>query len=127
MEGQRERAAVIGLGSMGLGIAQSLLRAGRSVSGYDPDPVALAKFADLGGAPALDAAEAARDANAVVVVVVNAAQTEAVLFGRDTACGITKTMRQDGVILSSATMAPADARRFADRCAEVASIISTPQ
>jgi 3-hydroxyisobutyrate dehydrogenase len=113
-----ERTAVIGLGSMGLGIAQSLLRAGRIVSGYDPDPAALAKFADLGGVSASDTAEAARDADAAIVVVVNAAQTDTVLFGRDTVHGIVSTMRQGGVVLSSATMSPTDARRFADRCGE---------
>ena len=111
-----ERTTVIGLGSMGLGIARSLLRAGRSISGYDSDAGALANFADLGGTPASDAAEAARDAETVVVVVVNAAQTEAVLFGRDGVHGISETMRQGGVVLSSATMSPTDARRFADRC-----------
>lgn len=59
------RTVVIGLGSIGLGIAPSLLRAGRSVSGYDSASGALA---DLGGAPALDAAEVARGSGATVEV-----------------------------------------------------------
>ena len=108
--------AVIGLGSMGLGMAGSLLRAGHDVAGFDPDPKALAKFAALGGRPAPSAAEAARDAGAIIVVVVNAAQTEAVLFGGEAGDGAVATMRSGGVVLSSATMAPADARRFGERC-----------
>ena len=110
------RVAVIGLGSMGLGVAQSLLRSGLAVAGFDPDPVALAKFADLGGIASADATQAARDADAVVVVVVNAAQTETVLFGSGKDAGATAVMRPGGVVLSSATMSPTDARRFAERC-----------
>lgn len=109
-------AAIIGLGSMGMGVAQSLLRAGLATSGYDPAETSLARFAEAGGRAASDAGEAARDADAVVVVVVNAAQTESVLFGDATGAGAVSAMRPGGVVLSSATMAPLDARRLAQRC-----------
>ncbi len=112
----QEPVAVIGLGSMGMGVAQSLIRAGMRVSGFDMAGDALARFAEAGGQAKRDVAEAARDAVAVVVVVVTAAQTEAVLFGADGRDGATATMRKGGVILSSATMAPTDARRLAERC-----------
>ena len=111
-----ELVAVIGLGSMGMGVAQSLIRAGMRVSGFDMAHDALARFAEAGGQATHDAAEAARDATAVIVVVVTAAQTEAVLFGADGRDGATATMRKGGVVLSSATMAPTDARRLAERC-----------
>ena len=112
----QEPVAVIGLGSMGMGVAQSLIRAGMRVSGFDTAGDVLAKFAEGGGRAAPDPAEAARDAVAVVVVVVTAAQTETVLFGEDGRDGATATMRKGGVVLSSATMAPTDARRLAERC-----------
>ena len=115
-QGEMEQVAVIGLGSMGMGVAQSLLRAGIQVSGFDMSGEALARFEEEGGRAARDAAEAARDAAVVVVVVVTAAQTETVLFGADDQDGATATMRKGGVVLSSATMAPTDARRLADRC-----------
>ncbi len=108
--------AVIGLGSMGLGIAKSLLRKGFSVAGYDIDKGAAGRLAAAGGQPAESPAAAARGASAVVTVVVNAAQTEAVLFGPE---GAAATMRPDGVILSSATMSPSDARRFGKRAGEM--------
>ena len=44
--------AVIGLGSMGGGMAASLLRAGANVRGYDPSSEALARFSQLGGTAA---------------------------------------------------------------------------
>jgi len=108
-----ERVAVIGLGSMGLGVATTIIGAGFRVAGYDPAATALTRFADAGGTAASHPAEAARDAGIVVVVVVNALQTEAVLFGAD---GAMAAMRRGGVVLSSATMAPADARRLAQLC-----------
>ena len=55
-------------------------------------------------------AEAARDADIVVSVVVNAAQTEAILFGKD---GAAETLAKDAVFISSATMDPEIARRLA--------------
>ena len=111
-----EATAVIGLGSMGLGIGQSLLRTAMPVTGYDPDATALAKFVAGGGQAASGPAEAAQDMAAVVTVVVNAAQTETVLFGGDGSKGAVATMRRGGVVLSSATMSPQDARRLAERC-----------
>ena len=116
--GAPETVAVIGLGSMGLGVATSLLRTGVAVSGYDPAGEAMARFVELGGISAPDAPRAARDADVVVVVVVNAAQTDAVLFGADGTPGVTSTMRPGGVVLSSATMAPHDARRLAAGCTQ---------
>ena len=102
---------------MGLGVATSLLRKGVPVSGYDPSSEATAKFVTVGGRAASDASEAARDAQVVIIVVVNAMQTDAVLFGLDGTGGAASTMQRGGVVLSSATMAPHDARRLAAGCA----------
>ncbi|WP_454684982.1 L-threonate dehydrogenase [Ancylobacter moscoviensis] len=107
--------AVIGLGSMGFGMASSLLRHGHIVSGYDPAPAAIAKLASAGGTSARSPAEAVRGASIVLCVVVNSVQTEAVLFAEN---GVFPVMAPGSVFVSSATMAPADARRFAARLAE---------
>ncbi|GJD77732.1 L-threonate dehydrogenase [Methylobacterium gregans] len=109
------RAAVIGLGSMGAGMAASLLRAGFSVSACDVNREAVARFEAAGGRGAASPAEAAEGADVVVCVVVNAAQTEAVLFGPEGAAG---TMRPGAVFVSSATMDPAIARGLAARLEE---------
>src|SRR5689334_2132198 len=79
----KPRAAVIGLGSMGFGMATSLRRAGLEVSGCDVSADTVARFVAEGGKGATTPAEAARNADIVVSVVVNAAQTEAILFGKD--------------------------------------------
>ncbi len=109
-QGTALRAAVIGLGSMGFGMAQSLRRAGFDVAGTDVNPEAVARFVAEGGRGAASPAEAAADASVVVCVVVNAAQTEAVLFGPG---GVAAAMPEGAVFVSSATMDPAVARRLA--------------
>jgi len=110
--GNAVRCAVIGLGSMGLGMARSLLRSGFPVTGFDVSADAVARFAAAGGAAAATPAAAARGATIVVAVVVNAAQTEAVLFGEN---GCAEAMAPGSVFVSSATMAPDVARRLAGR------------
>ena len=105
-------AAVIGLGSMGFGMAASLLRAGFTVAACDVNPDAVARFSAAGGRGVASPAEAADGAGVVICVVVNAAQTEAVLFGEN---GAAAAMPEGAVFVSSATMDPAVARRLAAR------------
>ena len=98
---------VIGLGSMGFGMASSLLRDGFSVTGYDLNAEAVDRLVELGGKPAKNLAEAATGADVVLCVVVNAAQTESALFGAEGAAAV---MAPGGVMLSCATMPPDAAR-----------------
>jgi len=107
-----QRIAVIGLGSMGFGMATSLLRAGFAVTGCDVSADSVARFKTAGGEGATTPAEVVRDAEIVVSVVVNAAQTEAVLFGED---GALEAMAPGAVFVSAATMDPEIARRLAAR------------
>jgi L-threonate 2-dehydrogenase len=106
------KVAVIGLGTMGFGMAQSLRRSGFNVIGYDVVAAAAGRFAAEGGASAASPAEAAIGADAIVCAVVNAAQTEAVLFGGE---GLAGTAKSGAVFISSATMDPAAARRLGEK------------
>ncbi|HXO03492.1 MAG TPA: L-threonate dehydrogenase [Stellaceae bacterium] len=106
------RVAVIGLGSMGFGMATALLRAGLDVTGCDVMPATIARFVAAGGHGAATPAEAVSKADIVVSVVVNAAQTEAILFGPD---GAAVGMPEGSVLVSSATMDPEIARGLAKR------------
>lgn len=98
-------------------MATSLQRVAE-VTGYDPDADAARRFTEAGGTVMGSAAEAARDADVLVVAVVNALQTEGVLFGTPQASGAVSAMRANGVVISSATMAPDEARRIAARVSE---------
>src|ERR1700736_2377795 len=106
----KPRVAVIGLGSMGFGMATSLRRAGFDVTGCDVSAEAVARFVAEGGRGAGTPGEAAKGADIVVSVVVNAAQTETILFG---GAGVAETLASDAVFVSSATMDPDVARRLA--------------
>src|SRR5690349_24241640 len=109
-ESAKPRMAVIGLGSMGFGMATSLRRAGFEVTGCDASADSVARFVADGGKGARTPAEAAKDADIVVSVVVNAAQTETILFG---AGGVAETLAKGAVFISSATMDPDVVRRLA--------------
>lgn len=108
-----QRLAVIGLGSMGYGIAQSCLRAGHATLGADVMADREDRFRAEGGLEAT-LADAADTLDAVIVVVLNAAQTEAVLFGDN---GIVPRLKTGAVVLACATVPPAFAREMQDRCA----------
>ena len=67
---------VIGLGAMGLGMAQSLRRAGHLPHVCDARPSVAQVFAQDGGTACPTPAALGRHCQVVVSVVVNAAQTE---------------------------------------------------
>ena len=109
------RVALFGLGAMGFGMAGALHRAGLATHGFDLDSEAVARFIKAGGAEgSLDDVAAGLDA--VVIVVVNGAQTESVLFGGD---GIAAKLAKGTVVVACATMAPDLARSLAARCADL--------
>lgn len=106
------KVAAIGLGSMGYGMASSLLRAGHEVYGVDVNADAMARFRSDGGAAGA-LADVAGELDAVVVVVLNAAQTETVLFGDD---GVVAGLRKGAVVMACATVPPEFARDMEARC-----------
>jgi L-threonate 2-dehydrogenase len=106
---------VVGLGAMGLGVARSLLRAGFKVHACDVRAQALEAFAAEGGIACATPAELGSQCEVVVTVVVNAAQTEAVLFGTDAQPGAVSTMKPGGVVLACATVSPAFAIELGKR------------
>jgi 3-hydroxyisobutyrate dehydrogenase len=106
---------VIGLGSMGRGAALTALRRGVPTWGLDLNPAACAAVAEAGGRIAASLAELARHCDAVQVLVVNAAQTEQVLFGED---GLAAHLKPGAVVITSATVDPTLPPAWAARLAE---------
>src|SRR6201996_7204361 len=94
---------VIGLGAMGLGVARSLLRAGVRVHACDLRRAVLDNFAAEGGVACANPAELGAQCEVVITVVVNAAQTESVLFGEH---GAVASMKPGSAVIASATVAP---------------------
>ncbi|MBP6405466.1 MAG: NAD(P)-dependent oxidoreductase [Ramlibacter sp.] len=96
-------AGVIGLGAMGAGMAQSLRRAGHAPHVHDIRADVAQAFAAQGGTACASPATLGAACDVVVSVVVNAAQTEAVLFGED---GCAATMKPGSVFVMCSTVDP---------------------
>ncbi|MFV0334291.1 MAG: L-threonate dehydrogenase [Tropicimonas sp.] len=105
--------AVIGLGSMGYGMAASVARAGHTTWGFDLDEEAMARFRAREGGQEGALPDIAADLDVVVIVVLNAAQTESVLFGE---AGIVAQMKPGATVLACATVPPSFARDMEARC-----------
>lgn len=109
--------AVYGLGSMGMGMATSLVKSGIRTYGFDVNKDAVQRFVSAGGLHA-EPESVAGQLDAVILVVLNARQTESILFGDGDACGIVPSLNPGTVVMACATM-PADvAQSLAQRCAE---------
>jgi 3-hydroxyisobutyrate dehydrogenase len=99
---------------MGYGIAASALRGGHSVWGVDINAAQMKRFVEDGGqATELDAA--AGELDTAIVAVLNAPQTEAVLFGAD---GIVPKLKAGATVMACATVPPDFAKSMAARSAE---------
>jgi len=101
----------IGLGQMGFGMAENLLKAGHPVLAYDIAAEPLARFAARGGRAARHPAEIGAECQSVMVMVVSGAQVEAALSGPD---GLLDTMRS-GTVMVCSTIALSELRPIAER------------
>jgi L-threonate 2-dehydrogenase len=107
-----KKIAVIGLGAMGYGIAASLARNGWPVVGADTNPAAVARFAETFGTATSSSSEAASGAEVVILVLVNAAQCETVLFGE---ADVLNAIAPNALVISCVTMDPTDTRSLSAR------------
>ena len=96
MADKKDKVGIVGIGDMGSGLAKNLLANGFHVCGLDLDPDRLQHFVDMGGRPASNLAEVARDARAVYVMVMTGAQAKMVIFDKG---GLADNLPADGVII----------------------------
>ncbi|RUP11793.1 MAG: NAD(P)-dependent oxidoreductase [Methylobacterium sp.] len=107
------RIALVGLGAMGLPMATNLVAAGFAIRGYDLRPESRAAFAAAGGVAAETPAAVAQGSDALLLMVVNAAQAEDVLFAQ----GALDAMEPDGIVVLMATCPPKAMEHLAERVA----------
>ena len=101
--------AFAGLGAMGLPMAKNLLAGGFRLRGIDLNPSALAVLA--GAEPAASAVEAATGADVLILMVVNAAQAEQVLFAN----GALAALNDGGTVCLMATCPPGGVEHIAEQ------------
>jgi L-threonate 2-dehydrogenase len=97
----KETIGVVGLGNMGFGMAENLVKAGFPVRGFDKRTAPLERLAVAGGTPVASAGAAGEGASAVVVMVMNAAQAKEVITGVN---GVATTMEAGSTVILSATI-----------------------
>ena len=101
---------VIGLGSMGYGIAKSLMRSGYKVYGQDKSIDQQQKFIQEGG---LQGEVLYDQLEAVIIVVLNEEQTREIIFGED---GIANKLKNNSLIMVCTTVSPNFAREMDNKC-----------
>ena len=109
------RIGFIGLGAMGAPMARRLVDAGHRVCGFDMQAEAVQALVGAGGIGASSAAEAARDADLLWLMVVSGEQAKAVLFDD----GAAQALPRGATVVAACTQAPALARATALRLGEM--------
>ena len=104
----KKNIAVFGLGSMGYGIAQSLLRAGHQTRGFDVTQSQVDKLVSEGGV-AGDLSNGDQHIDIVIVVVLNADQTRSVLLDEG---GCLSRLQPGACVIACATVPPDFAREM---------------
>ena len=109
---ENKNILVIGLGSMGYGIAKSLMRSGYKVYGQDKNIDLQQKFIQDGG---LEGEVLYDQLEAVIIVVLNEQQTREIIFSE---YGIANKLQNDTLIMVCTTVSPDFAREMDNKCVE---------
>ena len=107
-----ERVGFIGLGAMGAPMAARLVAVAGTLTVFDPVAERRQSLADRGARSAQSPHQAAREADALFVMVVNEVQCEEVLFGSE---GAVAALPKNAVIVIMSTVGPQVVRGLAER------------
>jgi len=95
---------------MGMGAAKSCINAGLTTYGVDLNPQALATLQQAGAKQAATSADGfASELDALLLLVVNAAQVKQILFGEN---GLAAKLKPNTPVMVSSTISAADARQI---------------
>jgi 3-hydroxyisobutyrate dehydrogenase-like beta-hydroxyacid dehydrogenase len=98
-----KKIGVIGLGNMGMGIANNLIKSGFSVIGFDLVEKRLKELIENGGTAATNTVQVGNESDAVFVMVMNGKQVKSVVS--DLVTGL----KDRGTIILTATITPEEA------------------
>lgn len=110
-----QKAAFVGLGNMGGGMAVNLVKAGFEVHAFDLSPDALKHAVDGGCQAAATAIEAVDGADFVITMLPNGAIVESVMIDGDK---LLDHIHSDALIVDCSTVAPQNSRRVAEEAAK---------
>lgn len=113
-----KRVAFIGIGNMGWPMAANLVRAGFDVSVSDVTPDRAAKFAgEIGGRAGSDAADAAREADAVVTILPTSKQVAEVV------AAMLPALTEDALVIEMSSGVPSVTRDLAGQVAAAGAVM----
>lgn len=113
-----KNVCVIGLGTMGMGAAKSCIKAGLNTYGGDINEKALETLKEAGAVKVSKTPkEFASELDAVLVLVVNAAQVRSVLFGDNPDDCLASALKKGTPVMVSSTMAASDAKDIGEKLA----------
>ena len=102
---------IVGLGLMGTAMSQKLMQEGHRVWGFDIDQSRLDALAENGGAPAGSAAEAAEDAQFVIISLLYSQVVRETCLGDG---GIASVARDGLIIIDTSTASPDDSEKLGE-------------
>ena len=100
---------VVGLGDMGSGLAQNLIKNGFEVQGFDLSEDRMKAFVEMGGKATVSAGETGKDASAVFVMVMNGSQAMDVIAADG---GLTSYLSAGSALILTATIKASEAREI---------------
>jgi len=106
-----KKIGVIGLGNMGIGLAQNLIKNGFEVTGFDLSEGRQKLLVNLGGAISSNIGELGKSVDAVFVMVLNGDQVKEVVLGEN---GLLHSMQTGTTILVTATINPSEVMELDD-------------
>jgi 3-hydroxyisobutyrate dehydrogenase len=111
---KKETVALLGLGTMGAGMAANLLKAGFPLSVYNRTRAKAERFAALGARVCDTPAEAAQGAQVVISMLADDAASREAWTG---AAGVFKTLTKNAILVESSTVSPTWVLELAQRAA----------
>ncbi|GAA2243849.1 NAD(P)-dependent oxidoreductase [Herbiconiux moechotypicola] len=114
MSGSRASVAFVGLGNMGTPMAERLVAAGHEVIGFDLAEAARERLQRAGGRTAATAAEAAAQADLVILMLPNSGVVEAVTIGDG---GVLAAVRPGTLFIDMSSSEPLRTRALAEAVA----------
>ena len=119
-----EKVGFVGLGDMGIGLTNNLLKNGFEVTGYDVREERIKELVKSGGKAASGCKEVAENSDAVFVMVLNGQQVKDVVLGEN---GLMEGLKPGSTIIITATINPSEVKELDKPLSEKGiNLIDTP-
>jgi 3-hydroxyisobutyrate dehydrogenase len=115
VENKKLQVGFIGVGTMGRGMVNNLLKAGFPVTIYARHPSKVQDVVEAGAKLVSSSKAVAENAEIVITMVPNSPEVEEVILGPE---GVLEGAKPDTVVVDMSTINPATSRKVAAQCAE---------